>query len=147
MTGILCSLIGGTTASATLDTQTVTRGQTTLGSDPYTNYSGYKASSPAIGSISDGTSNIYGGAAITALYFYEVGYITPPVGYQTRGLVLTISGATNSGWTSMKVGSTVFNRADAISFSSGTWEWSIDIPDAFTSGGDPFSASTTVIWT
>lgn len=145
MTGILCMIGGSAAAAGPLDTQTVTRGQTTTGSDPFTNWSGYKSATPAFGSIADGTSNIYAGAAITSLYFYEVGYISTGAGYLTRLLVLTITGATNTGWTTMTVGSTIFYRASA-SFSSGTWTWDIPIPDPYTSEGDPFSASTTVVW-
>lgn len=149
MTGILCNLIGGTATSPTLDTQTVTRGSTSIGSNPIDEYSGY-ATSLAIGSIADGTSNIYGGASILSLYFYEEAYVSPPVGIITRQVVLTINGAqANSGWTTMTVGTTPFTRASAtFSVSTQTdWIWDIPITNPFVSEGDPFTASTTVIWT
>ena len=147
VTGILCVLSGsGGGTGPVLDTQTVTVASLTSGSDPTLQYRGYNASGPAFGSISDGTSNIYGGAAITALYFYQEGFTSPPVGFTTRQLVLTITGATNSGWTTMKVGTTNFARTDAF-FSSGSWVWDIPIPNPFADEGDPFTATTIVEWT
>lgn len=150
MTGILCVLSGGGGGGGgtgpVLDTQTVTVASLTTGSDPTLHYSGYNASGPTFGSISDGTSNIYGGAAITGLYFYQESFVSPPVGYTTRQLILTITGATDSGWTTMKVGTTNFARTDAF-FSSGSWWWDIPIPNPFVSEGDPFTATTIVEWT
>ena len=148
MTGILCNLIGGTATSPTLDTQTVTRGTSTTGSNPTEYYSGY--ASGLFGSIADGTSNIYGGASILNLYFYEEAYVSPPVGVTTRQVVLIINGAqANSGWATMTVGTTPFTRASAtFSVSTQTnWIWDIPITNPFVSEGDPFTASTTVIWT
>lgn len=149
VTGILCVLSGsGGGTGPVLDTQTVTRGQTSIGTNPVQNYSGY--SSGLVGSIVDGTSNIYAGASILGIYFYEEGYTSPPVGYTTRLLILTINGAqANSGWTTMKVGSTFFNRT-AASYSVSTqtnWSWNIDIPNPFVSENDPFTATTIVEWT
>jgi hypothetical protein len=149
MTGIICVLSGGGGGTGPLlDTQTVTRGTTTIGVDPYQTYTGY--SSGLVGSISDGTSNIYGGASILGLYFYEESYVSPPVGIVTRQLILTINGAQgNSGWTTMKVGSTSFNRASALyAVSTQTnWVWNIDIPNPFVSENNPFTATTIVEWT
>jgi hypothetical protein len=110
-------------------------------------YSGFKTTAPTIGSISDGTSNIYGGAAITGLFFFQEIYVSPPVGYTTRQLILSITGASDSGWTTMKVGSTSFNRTSAAFFASGTWVWNIPISNPFVSEGDPFTATTIVEWT
>lgn len=96
----------------TLDTQTVTVGGS--GSAFGQNRKrGFIASS--IGSISDGTSNIYGGAGISELFWDEAGGGEPF--YQ-----LTIAGAANSGWTTMMIGSTSFTRASA-GYSAGTWNW------------------------
>lgn len=95
----------------TLDTQTVTVGGS--GSAFFLDRKrGFIASS--IGSISDGTSNVYSGSAITELYWDEAGGV--PF-YQ-----LTIAGAANSGWTTMMIGSTSFTRASA-GYSAGTWNW------------------------
>lgn len=146
MTGIICMVTAAGGSLPVLDTQTITAGSSSSGSNPIQTWSGYKSASPAIGSIVDGTSNIYGGAAITGLYFTQEGYVSPPVGFVTRGLVLTITGATNSGWTRMLVGSTSFLRADA-SFSSGTWTWSLPIPDPYITEYDPFTPTTVVQWT
>ena len=132
-----------------LDTQTVTRGTTTTGTDPYTEYSGF-AASPAIGSISDSTSNVYSGATITNLYFAQTAQISPAVGYVSRQLIWRLSSeVANSGWATMLVGTTTFTRATAT-FNTGTgysqWTWPITIGDPFLSEGDPFSSSTTVKW-
>ena len=94
-----------------LDSQTVTTGTigTALESDRLRGFV-----QGGIGAISDATSNIYGGAAITALYFDENGF---------SGLyVLTITGASNAGWTNLTIGSKVLARTSAT-FSTGTWTW------------------------
>lgn len=148
MTGVLCAMVGASGSGAILDTQTVTRGSLSTGSNPTQNYSGFGSGS--FGSISDGTSNIYGGASILGLYFVEEAYTSPPVGITSRQLVLTINGSqANSGWSLMKVGSTVFSRADAgyAASTQTNWVWNIPIDNPFVSEGDPFTATTTVIWT
>lgn len=148
VTGILCALGGSAGSGAVLDTQTVTRGTQSVGTNPIQDYSGFASGS--FGSISDGTSNIYSGAAILGLYFVQEGYTSPPVGFTSRQLVLTIDGArANSGWTFMKVGDTMFNRVDAAYAASTqtNWVWNIDIPNPYVSEGDPFTATTTVVWT
>ena len=146
VTGILCTLAGGGRRGA-LDTQTVTSGSTSTGSNPIYTYDGFN--SGMIGSIADGTSNIYGGAAITGLYFYQEGYTSPPVGFVNRMVIWTVAGSrANSGWTSMLVGSTLFNRVDA-SYTTGTntsWGWTLPIPDPFITQGNPFGATTVVVW-
>ncbi len=97
----------------TSDTQTVTTGGD--GTAPMQDRRrGFISGS--FGSINDGTSNIYGGAAITELYWDENGGPFPIYS-------LTITGATNSGWTTLTIGSTVLSRASATSFSSGSWSW------------------------
>lgn len=80
-------------------------------------YSGYSStgqiySNVPFGSIADGTSNIYAGAAITQLYTDDI----------NQTLNLEITGATNSGWTFMYVNNAQFSRS-AASFSSGAWIW------------------------
>lgn len=140
--------LAGSGGVAILDTQTVTRGMQTVGTDPfYSNYSGYSAASPAIGSISDSTSNVYSGATISMLYFWEY---SESFQYLTRQLVWRVgSVVSNSGWTTMLVGTSSYNRADAAFTTGGAysqWVWSLPIPDNFVSEGDPFTASTTVKW-
>jgi hypothetical protein len=91
----------------------------------YGNYTG--------GSISDGTSNIYSGAAINGIYYDESG--------SGAYIILDITGATNSGWTTMNINGTNYSRSSA-SFSSGQWTWSVAI------GSNPFgtSGSKAVYW-
>jgi hypothetical protein len=100
-------------ALSTLDTQTVTVG----GSGTIPDDSLIRGFSVPLtyGSISDGTSNIYGGAAITAL-FYDM---------SAGGITMSITGTlANSGWTTLTIKSTVLNRADAFfSVSGGVSYW------------------------
>lgn len=152
MTGILAAFAGF--GSAALDTQTVTSGSLSGGSNPYYTYYGYSdgtGTAGSFGSIADGTSDIYSGAAIKGLYFYELGYSSPPTGYTTRQVRLVIAGnQANSGWSSIKIGDTTYSRASA-SYSASTnttWIWNLSIPDPFTSGSPgPFSATTEVEFT
>ena len=113
MSGILATLTyqPGTTSSV-LDTQTVTTGGTgtALNSDRQRGFI-----SGSIGSIADGTSNIYSGGAITGLYWDE-----GAGGGATY--VLTIPTATNTGWTQVTIGVKTFTRASAT-FTSGSWYW------------------------
>ena len=84
----------------------------------YGNYAG--------GSISDGTSNIYGGATITGIYYDESG--------AGAYIVLSITGATNSGWTTMNINGTNYSRSSAT-FSGGQWTWSV------ATGANPFGTT------
>lgn len=104
---------GGGGGGGGLDTQTITTGTAgTAGNQDRVR--GW--SSPSIGSINDGTSNIYAGAAITGFFFDENGGTGMYYG-------LSITGATNSGWTQVTIdGTKVLTRASAT-FSSGTWTW------------------------
>lgn len=110
MSGILAIMAGGGGGASHLDTQSVTTG--TLGSAP-NRARGFISGS--FGSINDGTANVASGAAITSLYYDENG---------GSGMFyyLAITGAANSGWTTLTIGSTVLNRTSAT-FSSGTWTW------------------------
>jgi len=148
MTGILCAIAGAAAASP-LDTQTVTPGTNSAGTDPTLYYSGYKSATPAIGSCSDGTSNLYSGASITGLYFHEQSYTSPPNGITVRQIVFAVSGTqSNSGWDTITIGVTSLNRTDATFSTSGgtSWTWNRTINDPFVSEGDPFSGSTQVVW-
>ena len=87
------------------------------------------------GKILDGTSNLYSGATINELYWWQEGAI----------LYWSIAGNyTNTGWTTMKVGSTNFSRSSAT-FSSGggttSWTWN--------AGDNPFGSigsTVPVVW-
>ena len=111
MSGVGMMLLGA--GSAALDIQTVTTGGS--GTAPLQDRLRGYASSPALGSIVDGTSNIYSGAAITTLFWNENGG-------SSQYYQLTITGAANSGWTTLTIGSQSFLRTSAT-FSSGSWTW------------------------
>ncbi len=110
-------------ASALLDTQTVTTG--TANPTLYTaTTKGYDASI-SLGSISDGTLNPVGNKTITRLAWLGTNNTGATV---WNRVYLTVSGsASNSGWTSMKVGSTTYTRTSATFSSTSTettWSWS-----------------------
>lgn len=149
MSGVLAAF-GGYGVSQ-LDSQVVTSGSASLGTDPYYNYYGYD-SSISMGSIADGTSNLYGGAAINGLFFYEEGS-TAGGGYTRREINLVIAGTqANSGWSTMTIGTTTYNRTEAVFATAGgesTWTWPIAIipyPGLTSGVPGPFSATTTVTW-
>ena len=127
----------GGAASATLDTQTVTVGNLTT-----TEYGYSSAAHDNFGVIADGTSNIYGGAVITDLFYDTV----------RRQLYLIITGGnlTNSGWTNMVVNGTTFKRTDAI-FSGEDGRFGIGFSQwIFETVTNPFSAvasNSVVTWT
>ena len=100
------------------DSQTVTTG----GQGMAGNLTRLRGFSTSVGSIDDGTSDLYGGAAIQELYWYENGGV--PL------IRLTIQGSNipNSGWETMDIntGFTVLNRANATynqAAGSATWTW------------------------
>lgn len=121
-----------------LDTQTVTADTYTFNDYPayYTEY-GFRT---GLGSISDGTSNLYGGASIVGLYNRIDGDAFS--GATSTGVVLAIDGTrANSGWESMTVGSTTLTRASAsYSVSGGVTYWSWNRPVS----SNPFDTSTIV---
>lgn len=114
MSGIMMSTASGSASSGShLDTQTVETGN--VGTAAMLNrVRGW--STGLIGVITDGTSNVYAGAAITSMYWDENGSGGSQFYY------LAITGAANSGWTTLTIGSTVLSRASAT-YSSGTWTW------------------------
>ncbi len=98
------------TGRAVLDTQTVTVGGTGTIPDRLRGYTS------GLGSIVDGTSNIYGGATVQTIWYEENGSSGNQI-YK-----LSINGATNSGWTTLTIGSKALNRVDAT-FATGNWTW------------------------
>lgn len=118
MSGIQMSLLGISPAPSGLDVQTVTSAVVGPAGSRVTGYI-----SGGQGSIVDGTSNIYGGAAILAIYID-----------QAAGLnYLQISGTlANSGWSTMTCveSGVTLNRVNATFSTSGgsvTWTWSIGV--------------------
>lgn len=105
------SLLQGSTAAA-LDTQTVTTGERGSLLDG-SRLRGFDQAT-VIGYISDGTSNLYSGLAITALHWFE--------DYPGTVYILSIPGAVNSGWTKLTIGARELLRASAT-FSAGQWAW------------------------
>lgn len=100
-------------ASSSLDTQTVTVGyQAGSGYSP----SIYGYSDAPLGSISDGTFNVKSGAAIDICFWTTYNIVN-----------FAIAGShSNSGWTTMKIGSTTFTRSSANFYSSSSqsnWSW------------------------
>lgn len=109
--------------SSILDTQTVTVGVIAGANNVLQDRTRGYSSIDIYGSISDGTSNIpgYGGATIEELAWIENG------GASYYDLSLSGSGLTNSGWSSMTIGSKTLNRANAnsvfIDSISAYWQW------------------------
>jgi hypothetical protein len=114
VSGILATLCAS--GSTALDTQTITCGRTgtAINADRTVGFI-----SGSIGTLVDGTSNLYAGAAIIQLYWDE----------PTATVVLKITGTlANSGWASMtRIGSgSVYTRASASFLQSGgftSWTW------------------------
>ena len=107
---IVATGLAASSGASGLDTQTVTSGGsgTALNQD---RLRGFIVSN--IGSIAPGTSSLYAGAAVTNLYWDEFNG-----DYQ-----LAITGATNSGWTTLTInGTKALTRASAT-FASGVWKW------------------------
>jgi len=105
---------GASAGPAYLDTQTVTVGSSV---SQYVTWRGYDGDTVNIGSISDGTSNLYSGATIN--------YIRNLNNSSTQFAVQ--GNRANSGWTTMTIGGVDFARADASYSASSTatsWTWS-----------------------
>lgn len=114
--------------SGGLDTQTVTTGAGGTVIDQ-SRYRGYILSD--IGSISDGLSDIYGGTAISSLYWDENG--------GAAFYYLNIPGATNDSWETITIGSVTLYRS-AASFSAGAWQWFT----AHTAGSQAFGSNSSI---
>lgn len=131
---------------SSLDSQTVTVGTSTSASGGSgaptgtTNRRGF-SSSGSYGSISDGTSNLYSGAAIVQIQYTWDTY------YPISGVSLTIDGASraNSGWTTLTIGTTSYQRSSA-QYAGGAgsdtfWTWFAGTDS--TGAGNPFSGTGT----
>ena len=108
-----------------LDTQTVV-----IGSRNDYGYvsTGYKSTGSGTGSITDGTSNVYSGAAINDIYHIST----------LNRLYFTLAGVrANSGWTTMKINGISFTRASAsfTTSSTTTWYWASITSHPFGSSG------------
>lgn len=94
----------------------------------------------AKGSINDGTSNIYGGAAFVALDWSENG------AGGNDFIEMIISGTlANSGWTNINIQGTILTRATATFLQSGgntSWSWNTL---GLSFGAQPFGGSGSVI--
>lgn len=116
--------------SAFLDQQTVTVGLDTIpvpfpGSGTFYYYGwGNGYGTIGMGSISDGTSNLYGGASIVYLW---ARYLNTPGNYLVS---FTVSGnRANSGWTTLDIAGYTYSRSSATyAYESTpnhtTWSWS-----------------------
>jgi hypothetical protein len=139
------------------DSQTVTVGSHAESFPPSglipastTNFKGFFTNIYATeGSISDGTSNLYGGASIV-----ELQYTWSNV-FGISRVILSIAGnnRANSGWTTLTIGTTSYSRTNATySATNGantTWVWSIS-PADLTGAQNPFAATgqtTTCVFT
>lgn len=116
-------------ASGTLDNQTVTMGTQAAVGYPifFGSLHGFSSDSQGgWGSISDGTCNFKSGADYEDLWW---GADTYGNGNEPAGLVQLVLDGThaNSGWSTMKIASTTFNRTDAAFTQQGgetIWKWS-----------------------
>jgi len=104
-----------------LDTQTVTVGSFSTGATGLT-FVGYSNTNFTHGSISDGTSNMFSGAAYDAIDAFTVNS-QPSSGYGT--FLYIVGYQPNSGWTTMTIDGETFNRTDAgyTQDSTTSWYW------------------------
>lgn len=124
---------------AILDTQTVTVGNFDDGlTISLWGYGGVLA-----GSINDGTSNIYSGASISGLY-WSSNATAPP--FPLNAVWFTVGSlVSNSGWTTMSINGSNFNRSSANytqTDTSTSWQWATDTNPFGTTPG----ATRTVTW-
>ena len=148
---------GGGGGGSSLDSQTVTVGSATSASggsgapSGSTTRSGFLISG-AGGSISDGTSNVYGGASILEIeYQWDTTYPIAVLSLTINGM-----GRANSGWTTLTIGTTSYQRA-AATYASGAQSnggnsgW-FSYPSSYdyTGAANPFAATgqtTTCVFT
>ena len=94
-----------------LDTQTVTSGAdgSVIGGTARRGF----ALTGALGSCVTGTSPLFAGAAVNQLYWDQA----------SSSYYLGITGATNTGFTSITIGGTLTLLRASATFGSGTWAW------------------------
>ena len=133
----------GTSSVVILDTQTVTVG--TIAGNQYVGpqYGWTDFTSPSTGSVSDGTSNIYSGAAVRTLLYFDLNADTKYFSYVNAG------NSGNTGWTTLTVNGTSYQRSAATytyasSQNTSRWEWSTDSTNPM---GTTNGATRTVEWT
>ena len=144
---------GGGGGGGNLDSQAVTVGTTTAGSGGSGAPTGSTvrrgfSSSGSFGSISDGTSNLYSGAAIVQIQYTWDTY------YPISAVSLQIDGASraNSGWTTLTIGTTSYQRSNAqyTPNAGGDTYWSWYSGSDNTGAANPFAATgqtTTCVFT
>ena len=145
---------GGGGGGGNLDSQAVTVGTTTAGSGGSgaptgtTSRMGFASYSGSYGSISDGTSNLYSGAAIVQIQYTWDTY------YPISAVSLQIDGASraNSGWTTLTIGTTSYQRSNAqyTPNAGGDTYWSWYSGSDNTGAANPFAATgqtTTCVFT
>lgn len=124
---VMTSISYTTTTTIPLDSQTIVTGSY-VDDGAVMTYSYYGKGSTgapsAFGTISDGTSNLYAGAAITGLY-YKNSYNKNLLDTTADEVFLIITGTlSNSGWTAMTIGSETYLRsAAAFTTPSGKSQW------------------------
>ena len=120
---------GHSAPPSVLDTQTVTVGFQSF-SNGIIERTGYLSGYSAIGSVSDGTSNVYSGAAVL-----ELAHLSPPY----RRVYFRLAGSrANSGWTTMKINGISLARTSAsysANSSRTTWIWASISSSPFGSSG------------
>lgn len=126
---------------AGLDTQTVTVGTFSDGSLVWW---GFDDSAFPHGSVVDGTSNIYSGAAYAALDSFTVTSV-PSYGYTT--LLYVVDSVANSGWTTMTVDGVSFNRVDANYTQDTTTSWTWVSATTTSPYGSTIGATKQVVFT
>tara|TARA_R110000796_G_scaffold196132_3_gene312643 strand:+ start:1111 stop:1695 length:585 start_codon:yes stop_codon:yes gene_type:complete len=112
----------GASSIVILDTQTVTVGYQAGNQyvGPQWGFSTF--ANPVIGSVSDGTSNLYAGAAVLTLLYFD---LRP----DNKFFIFQVSGnRANSGWTTLTANGTPYQRsAGTFSYNSNSnysrWEW------------------------
>jgi hypothetical protein len=133
----------GASGIVILDTQTVTVG--TIDANQYVGaqYGWTDFTNPNTGSVSDGTSNIYSGAAVRTLLYFDLNADQKYFSYVNAG------NSGNTGWTTLTVNGSSYQRSAATySYNSGNnysrWEWSTNSTNPM---GTTNGVTRTVEWT
>jgi hypothetical protein len=133
----------GASSIVILDTQTVTVG--TIPANQYVGaqYGWTDFTGPDTGSVSDGTSNIYSGATVRTLLYFDLNANTKYFSYVNAG------NSGNTGWTTLTVNGSSYQRSAATytyssSQNTSRWEWSTNSTNPM---GTTNGATRTVEWT